>query len=354
MKILLLADSINVCNGAAKHILLLAKHLTKRGHKILLLTGSIDEAKLAFGFEIKVSNLIGHQSRSIINFFSGVFLLKNIISDFKPDIVHSHHFYNLNLARFVVKKTKLIFTVHGILPKVGFLPHLPCKNIIAGSKEIKNYIEANSSQFNKPVINLIPFSTSFEKLFTTKLHKFKVPKINKNEVVIGFVGRLVEVKGINVFLDALDNLKIKNKLKVIIVGEGPLEIRNCFKNKNIELLKFNTTTEINNFYKIFDVVVVPSLGLEGLPLVLLEAGISGKPVIASNVNGFSDLITHDKNGLLFEAGNSDELARELTKLILSKTKRELLGSNFRKYILNNNNLKSMIDKTAELYLNTIK
>lgn len=75
--------------------------------------------------------------------------------------------------------------------------------------------------------------------------------------------------------------------------------------------------ELQNAYAAADVFVLPSFE-EGLPLVILEAWSAGKPVIASNVPGNSELIEHGQNGLLF---NLERAERELPQLIV-----ELLGS----------------------------
>ena len=61
-------------------------------------------------------------------------------------------------------------------------------------------------------------------------------------------------------------------------------------------------------------LVIPSLWYENSPLVLLSAFALKTPVVASNVGSLADLVEHGKNGLLFEMGNDDDLARQLQKL----------------------------------------
>jgi GT2 family glycosyltransferase len=65
----------------------------------------------------------------------------------------------------------------------------------------------------------------------------------------------------------------------------------------------------------FDVLVVPSIWPETSPLVIREALLAGVPVVASNIGGIPEAVEHERNGLLFEPGNADDLARMLTRLL---------------------------------------
>ena len=64
-----------------------------------------------------------------------------------------------------------------------------------------------------------------------------------------------------------------------------------------------------------DVVVVPSIWYENAPLVIQEAFAADIPVITTNLGGMSETVTHDVNGLLFERNDSDDLARQLRRVI---------------------------------------
>ena len=64
-----------------------------------------------------------------------------------------------------------------------------------------------------------------------------------------------------------------------------------------------------------DVLVVPSTWHENAPFVVLEARAAGLPVIASRFGGLSEVVRNEVDGELFEAGNSDDLARRLQRLV---------------------------------------
>ena len=99
--------------------------------------------------------------------------------------------------------------------------------------------------------------------------------------------------------------------------------------------------------KAFDIFVLPSLK-EGLPYVILEAGLARLPVIASSVGGIPEIIENGKDGLLVPPANSKELATAIKKLVGNKTLRENLAKNLReKY--SKNFLEKMLRETTSLY-----
>ena len=64
-----------------------------------------------------------------------------------------------------------------------------------------------------------------------------------------------------------------------------------------------------------DVLVVPSVWIENAPFVIREAFAAGVPVIASDLGGMAEMITHDRDGLLFTPGDASDLARQIRRLL---------------------------------------
>ena len=96
-------------------------------------------------------------------------------------------------------------------------------------------------------------------------------------------------------------------------------------------------------YSNVDVLIHPSFG-EGIPNVILEAMCSNTFVVASNVSGNRDIIEHNKNGLLFNPINEDDL---LEKLIFYKECKELIPTmlkNARKRVISNYDIGVIADK----------
>lgn len=138
---------------------------------------------------------------------------------------------------------------------------------------------------------------------------------------IGFIGGLVQHKGCHLLIEAFKELpagcaslaiygdeqgypEYAKQLKLMANGDHLIQFRGVFDN-----------CEISTVLAGFDVLVVPSLWQENSPLVVLSAHACRCPVIASDLAGLSETVQHDKNGLLFEAGNKAALARQLFRLI---------------------------------------
>ena len=136
-----------------------------------------------------------------------------------------------------------------------------------------------------------------------------------------FVGRLAEIKGLEVLLHAAQG----QEWRLLIAGEGParqglqdlaemLKVHACFTGQI-------DSSERERLLRLAHVVVIPSIVLpdgrtEGTPVVCLEALAAGRPVIASRVGGLPEIITDGENGLLVEPGDPMML-RERLKLVMS-------------------------------------
>ena len=126
--------------------------------------------------------------------------------------------------------------------------------------------------------------------------------------------------------------RTENKFVVGTIGEATKNKGHKYlleAEKYFPALKFNIISNIPNaarYLKNFDIFVLPSLK-EGLPYVVLEAGLAGLPVVASNVGGVPEIIENGKDGLLVPPANPEELAKAIKKLIGDKNLRENLAKN---------------------------
>lgn len=136
---------------------------------------------------------------------------------------------------------------------------------------------------------------------------------------IGVVSRLVEGKGVEHFLMAVPEiLAARPETRFFIVGDGPLKtslVKLAMELGVVSTVQFcGRISPAAEVMCGLDVVVMPSLE-EGLPWVVLEALALGKPVVATNVGGIPEVITHGLHGLLVEPGDSVALARAVIHLL---------------------------------------
>jgi len=120
------------------------------------------------------------------------------------------------------------------------------------------------------------------------------------------------------------------------------------KMAGVELNIISGVPNAAKFLKSFDIFVLPSVK-EGLPYVILEAGLAKLPVIASNVGGVSEIITDGENGLLVPPKNPEALAEAIKKLINDKATREKLAQNLHQKILQDFSLQKMLSATVATY-----
>jgi len=98
-----------------------------------------------------------------------------------------------------------------------------------------------------------------------------------------------------------------------------------------------------------DIIILPSLGKEGLPLVLLEAALLGKPVICSNIPGNNEVVVDGATGLLFPPGNAAALAEQIDKLLSDKECSARMAQSAKDRAQNEFTIEAMTDRVEGLY-----
>ena len=127
-----------------------------------------------------------------------------------------------------------------------------------------------------------------------------------------FSGRMCPEKGAATLLEAA---RLTPEIPVRFYGGGPtLELHRSEASDNAEFLGQVDAEEIGEAYRHARFLVVPSRWFEGCPLVILEGMSFGLPVVASRIGGLPELVEDGVTGLLFEPGNSEELAEKMQVL----------------------------------------
>ncbi|QQR77932.1 MAG: glycosyltransferase family 4 protein [Candidatus Moraniibacteriota bacterium] len=145
------------------------------------------------------------------------------------------------------------------------------------------------------------------------------PLPKSNACTIGFVGRLIDGKGVNLLLEAISNIKGRN-FCCLIIGDGPERHRlESFAQKNllsqcIRFLGHKDHSEAIAIIKSCDIIVNPSF-TEGLPTSIIEAALCKKAIVATNVGGTSEIITGNDDGFLVPPGSVEAIQEKLEYLI---------------------------------------
>jgi glycosyltransferase involved in cell wall biosynthesis len=224
------------------------------------------------------------------------------------------------LARFIVRHSYRIITV---------------------SNDLKNKLVALCPEAKEKVA-VIPMGISFSGLKPEfaqsqelSVHHSDTTTNAVAENKIFFMGRLIEIKGVEVLLRALTGMP---DVQLLVAGEGEqrMALERLAEKLNVKAVFLGQVgnTEKTQLFASSAMVVIPSLVLpdgrtEGMPVVALEAMVAGVPVIASCVGGLSEIIIDGQNGLLFDAGNQGQLAGRIKLLLNNKELRERISGNAR-------------------------
>ncbi|MFO7088905.1 glycosyltransferase family 4 protein, partial [Limnospira platensis] len=131
-----------------------------------------------------------------------------------------------------------------------------------------------------------------------------------------FVGRLSVEKGLDVLIDAWQNLRQPVPLK--IVGDGPLVPRVQAAAEKLPHIQWLGRRPLPEVYKLMGeamVLIFPSKWYETFGRVAVEAFAKGTPVIASNLGAIAELVEHGRTGLLFKPGDPISLTEQVDSLI---------------------------------------
>jgi len=191
----------------------------------------------------------------------------------------------------------------------------------------------------------------------------------ENDMLIGIVGRLTEVKNHEMFLDAAVRVKelvgvenLKTRVRFVLVGDGRLRPSLESKARELGLMEdvvfLGTRHDPENFYSALDIVALTSLN-EGTPLTLIEAMANERPVIATAVGGVVDLLgpsiagdegyTICDHGISVPRGDVESFARGLLRLLTDEPLRMRLSIAGKDFVCANYGKARLIRDIANLY-----
>jgi glycosyltransferase involved in cell wall biosynthesis len=274
-------------------------------------TGSEAENILKNNSDIKVETVRAYNTRDPLAWRA----IAKIIQKHDSDIVQSHLSRGTHLAGKACEKLKkpLVVTLHNYIDLKYY------KNVtkfIPATKDQVDYL--NQKGISEKKIELIPHFSH--------LNPVVEPTFRDRDVLIfGCYGRMVNKKGFHVLLSAFKKLREKDiEAELIIGGSGPelgslkslaVELRLKEKVKFIGWIK-----DVESFLNNIDIFVLPSLD-EPFGIAVLEAMAMGKPIVSTRSQGPNETL-NDKNAYLSEVNNIDSLFKGLISAARNKTERE--------------------------------
>ena len=338
-----------------------ADFLVKHGFEVILVSGPGEEISMLAKKENARLFTINFSKRitPLTDFFQLLHIIR-ILRRERPDIVNAGNpksGFLIMLACRLIGHKNTVFTLHGLLSdtKRGLLRRLititekmSCRianRVIVVSPTLKTHAEKRNilptgkglvlkkGSANGIDLHLFPGK---EAVSAASRQLRDTLGLKKENLVLGFVGRLSKDKGIDILFEAFNALAENNpSLRMVIAG--PIIEENPFSRHWLHQLYHDERIiyvgklyDIAPFYGIMDMLVLPSLR-EGFPNVLIEAAAMEVPVIASDIPGCKDAVSEGINGALFEKGNTAALVKILEKLIADDGLRQQYGMNGRKF-----------------------
>ena len=262
--------------------------------------------------------------------FSNISAIIDLIEHENVDLIHLHGYSSANFGRVAAKKKKIpaIVHEHAIL-KVQphqFIADFLLKNYttrgMAVAKAVKEFmIKGRSVPEEK--IDVVYNSTNMDRFVDFNNDEIQTIKkeynIPENFKTIGTITRLREEKGNKYFIEAVSEIvKDFPETRFLIVGEGPLkaDLINQAKELNVDKYVVFTgfTKNVPLMIAAFDVNVIPSL-TEGCPSALIEAMMSKKAIVATDVGGISEILKDSVTGLIIASKNSSKIAESVKRFL---------------------------------------
>jgi glycosyltransferase involved in cell wall biosynthesis len=163
----------------------------------------------------------------------------------------------------------------------------------------------------------------------------------RKPLVFGFFGPVQPYKGVHILVEAFNQLP-SGSAKLLIYGTGPSHYYQALMNKANSYVEFRGAfDDLAKMLMEFDVAVVPPIWPDNAPLVVLEALSAKKPIIGAEIGGIPDFVQDRVNGLLFESGNSSDLAEKMKRIIESPDLVKAFKRNIKKQMTMKEHAKEM-------------
>jgi glycosyltransferase involved in cell wall biosynthesis len=342
--------------GAESQLTQLASRLSESGCDITILTRrwekKLTRQDSAFGFPVFRVGIPGRSMLSTITYVLELFLFalkkRNTF-----DIVHTHGAAALGAVGRVMaflSGKKNVAKVSSSL-RIPQLQKKPWGGIILKIFSRSAAITGLSEQIRQQLLAIGTSADRIKKLYngvdTERFKPLEEAERNRlrqrlnfdpSDLILLYTGRLVEGKGLEDIIAVwTDILHICPNAKFVLVGSGKCggeayrkdsveeELKKTVSDKklpNIFFIGDQERTEI--YYQIADIFIFLSKS-EGVSNVLLEAMASGLCILASDIGGNRELITHNNNGILVPYGDSQKLCQALADILSNALTRDVLG-----------------------------
>lgn len=358
MKILYLITK-SEAGGAQTHVIDICRFFTSKGNHVAIMSrsGGVLESAAKNCGAVFLPNKYFSNYPCPIKIIRAVREIKRAVSDFKPDIVHCHSSAAAFLGRLAVRgKVETVYTAHGWGFNIGMNPFvrhavLMIEKILARYTDV--YICVSKFVRDLGLKYHLAGPEKFITIYNGVEPKGAATRDLTGGLRLSFVGRLAEPKKPELTIEALALLPLeqKQKMKFIIVGDGPkrgvLERLAADRGVMVDFTGDLPREQAIQTISQSDAFVFIS-SWEGLPYTILEAFSVGLPVIASDVGGVSEMVTSD-NGILIKSNQPQEISEAIRKIAGDASLRDSMRTNALKNVGEKFSLSGMLTQVESVY-----
>lgn len=288
------------------------------------------------------------------------------------DLIHAHFaidgLYALKLAQ--KKGIPLVTTLHGFDVTVSNKDLLASRspawiNYLLHQHKVKSqgdkFICVSDFIARQALQHGFPESKIIQHYIGIDVNKYQPRAKEDDQGIILHVARLVEKKGTAVLINAVKQVKLLNPdVKLVIIGEGPLldglkaQVTSLGLDQTVTFTGALPHVDVMAWMRKASMLVLPSItaktgDAEGLGMVLLEAAVTGVPVIGTQHGGIPEAIIDEQTGFLVKERDDKQLAERISFLMKDEHKRFEMGKNARIFISEKFNLSKQTIKLEKIY-----
>ncbi len=359
MHILQLLPRLEV-GGVERGVVDLSAGLVRRGHRVSVVSsgGALIEPLLRAG---AMHYTLPVHEKSLTSIWRCIPAVAQLIHETGVDLVHARSRVPgwIGYAAARRRQVPFITTCHGF-----YRPHVASRvmtwgrTIIVPSEALGRYL---IDQFNVPSerLRVIPRGVDLAMFQRAALR----PAPTKEPWRIGLVGRMTPLKGHEVAVRALEQLVRQGlRVKLCFLGDAPAgkpqlrqELEQLAKALHVDgaIEWLGTRHDVPAFMASCDVVVAPSVYPESFGRTIIEAQAVGRPVVASRLGGFAEVIEDGVTGLLAKPADSVDLAGAINRLLHNDPLRERIVEAARARVERRYTLEAMTEQTEAVYRDTL-
>jgi len=302
-------------------------------------------------------------------------LVRYIIKEGKPDIIHLSNALILGLARQLKKRIDV--------------------RVVCSLLNEDDWIDDMDEPFRSRAWQMVAKEAGYVDVFVTPSNYYRdlfrsktglkgenvvvvplgfdpeneeIPRPDREPTSIGFFSRVNKYNGFDKLVDAFIEMKKQNQipglsLKICggytgadkeFISEQIRKIRKSKLEKSVKIYPEFAGEKKLEFFRDVDVISVPVRKYDGYGLYLLEANASGVPVVQPATGAFPEIVEKTRGGIIYSPDTVDELAGNLTRLMKDRSLISSLGENGRKMVRQELSLTKMSEGLAGVYNKALK